>query len=70
MSPDAETSLGAARKSRVRAPRGVFMTFGGPAGPWKLPDGRGSAAPPSRERKVTGPDILPETARIGPAGMS
>jgi hypothetical protein len=28
---------------------GVFMTFGGPAGPWKLPYGRGSVTLSQRE---------------------
>src|SRR5580658_6313368 len=31
-----------AQHARVRAPRGVFKTFGGPAGPCQLPYGRGS----------------------------
>jgi hypothetical protein len=38
--PGVHRSVNAARKS-ARA-TGVFITFGGPAGPWKLPAGRRS----------------------------
>jgi hypothetical protein len=51
---------------------GVFMTFGGPAGPWELPDGRGSAPLPSRERKRPMESAVPanqdESVVIGKGG--
>jgi len=58
--PDSDFWILDSQKFTVRqgATAGVFITFGGPAGPWTLPSGRGSATLANGHRFVNGPAFM------------